>query len=154
MRKEAQAGMLMAVAALVAGAGAGCTATRASAPITQGDQQMPVIYYLEIVTEDVDAVCALYEQMLGVSFSAPDPDLGQARVATAKDGSLVGVRAPLAAHEQSIVRTYLAVDDIEKAVKEAEAQGAQVAYGPVRQGARGSFAILFKGGVQHGFWQK
>jgi hypothetical protein len=36
------------------------------------------------------------------------------------DGTLVGIRKPLAAHEQPIVRTYLAVENIQQAVKKAE----------------------------------
>lgn len=111
-------------------------------------------HYLEIVSSDVDALAALYQRLHGLSFSAPDPDLGQARVATTVDGSLVGIRQPLAAHEQPIMRTYLAVDDIHHAVKTAEALGAIVAYPPTQQGPRGTFAILIHGGVQHGLWQR
>jgi predicted enzyme related to lactoylglutathione lyase len=55
---------------------------------------------------------------------------------------------------RSTRRTYLAVDDIEQAVKTAEASGAVVAYPPTRQGKRGTFAILFHDGVQHGLWQR
>lgn len=112
------------------------------------------IHYLEVVTVDADAVVRLYEQALGVTFGPPDGDLGQARVATADDGSLLGVRRPLGEHEKpGIVRTYVAVDDIERAVEQAQANGAKLAYGPTRQGVRGSFAILFVGELQHGFWQ-
>ncbi len=92
--------------------------------------------------------------MHGLSFGPPDPDLGEARVATLADGTLVGIRKPLAAHEQPIMRTYLAVEDIEQAVKKAEEHGATVAYPPTRQGQRGTFAILFQGGVQLGLWQR
>jgi predicted enzyme related to lactoylglutathione lyase len=81
-------------------------------------------------------------------------DLGQARVAKFPDGSLIGVRAPLAGHEQPIVRTYLAVDDIANAVKAAEAAGAQIAYPPTRQGDTGTWAIYFVGDVQIGLWQR
>ncbi|MBF5043794.1 hypothetical protein FGE12_15455 [Aggregicoccus sp. 17bor-14] len=112
------------------------------------------VHYLEIVTPDVDATCALYARVHGLSFGPPDPELGQARVATRADGSLVGIRKPLAAHEAPILRTYLEVADIEKAAKEAEAAGALVAYGPTKQGQRGTFAIVIQGGVQHGLWQR
>jgi uncharacterized protein len=112
------------------------------------------VEYLEIVTNDVDTLAGLYQRMLGLSFGPPDPDLGQARVATRADGSLVGIRKPLAAHEQPIVRTYLAVEDIQQAVKEAEAHGAAVVYGPTQQGQRGTFAIVIQGDVQHGLWQR
>ena len=109
--------------------------------------------YLEIVSVDVEATVALYERLLGLTFDAPDPDLGSARVARQPDGSLVGVRAPLAAHEDPTVRAYLAVEDIERAVRLAQELGATLAYGPAQQGVRGTFAIFFQGGAQHGLWQ-
>jgi len=111
------------------------------------------VHYLEIVTNDVDAVTGLYERVHGLSFGPPDTDLGLARVAAREDGALVGVRKPLAAHEQPIMRTYLTVEDIREAVKEAEDAGATIAYGPTRQGRQGTFAIVILGGVEHGLWQ-
>lgn len=112
-----------------------------------------VVHYLEIVSNDVDALAGHYHNVHGLSFGAPDPDLGQARVATRADGTLVGIRKPLAAHEQPTVRAYAAVDDIHLAVKKAEDSGAAVAYPPTRQGTRGMFAIVIHGDVQHGLWQ-
>ena len=126
---------------------------RSDAAATEARTTMS-IYYLEIVSDDVDAQVALYERMLGLSFGSPDPDLGQARVATRPDGTLGGIRKPLAAHAQPIMRMYLAVDDIRQAVEKAESAGATVAYPPTRQGQRGTFAILIQGGVQHGLWQR
>jgi predicted enzyme related to lactoylglutathione lyase len=112
------------------------------------------VHYLEIVSNDVDTLTALYERMHDLSFGPPDSDLGEAHVATRQDGTLVGIRKPLAAHEQPIVRTYLAVEDIQQAVKKAEDSGAIVAYPPTRQGERGTFAIVIHGDVQHGLWQR
>jgi predicted enzyme related to lactoylglutathione lyase len=112
------------------------------------------VHYLEIVSNDMDGLCALYERVHGLSFGQPDPDLGHARVATRPDGTMVGIRKPLAAHETPIMRTYLAVEDIQRAAREAEAGGAIVAYPPTRQGQRGTFAIVLHGGVQHGLWQR
>lgn len=112
------------------------------------------IHYIEIVTNDLDAVCASYERVHGLTFSAPDPDMGQARLARLADGSLIGLRKPLAEHEQPILRTYLEVADIEEAAKTAEASGAMVAYPPTRQGSHGVFAIIIQGDVQHGLWQR
>jgi predicted enzyme related to lactoylglutathione lyase len=112
------------------------------------------VHYLEIVSNDVDTLTGLYQRLHDLSFGPPDPDLGQARVATQADGTLVGIRQPLAAHEQPIMRTYLAVDDIQRAVKEAEDSGATVAYPPTRQGQRGTFAIVIQGDVEHGLWQR
>ena len=112
------------------------------------------VHYLEIVCSDVAAQCAALEQVHGLSFGPPVADLGQARVAKAADGSLIGVRAPLAEHEQPIVRTYLAVDDIAKAVKEAESAGAMIAYPPTQQGDTGTWAVYILGDVQMGLWQR
>jgi predicted enzyme related to lactoylglutathione lyase len=120
--------------------------------MTEGNSKMAV-HYLEIVSNDVDTLTGLYQRMHGLSFGPPDPDLGQARVATRADGTLVGIRKPLAAHEQPIMRTYLAVEDIQQAVKKAEAHGATIAYPPTRQGKRGTFAIVIQGVVEHGLWQ-
>jgi len=112
------------------------------------------IHYLEIVCRDVAAQCAVLEQVHGLSFGPEVADLGGARTAEAPDGSLIGVRAPLAAHEQPIVRTYLEVDDIAKAVEEAQSAGAVIAYPPTRQGDTGTWAITILGDVQMGLWQR
>lgn len=114
---------------------------------------MPV-HYLEIVSNDVDGLTELYERMHGLSFGPADPDLGQARVAIQADGALVGIRKPLAEHEQPIMRTYVAVQDIQEAVTAAEESGAAIAYPPTRQGNQGTFAIVIHGGVEHGLWQR
>lgn len=132
----------------------GCRSAQRPGTDTQTEgASMKAIHYLEIVSNDVDALCGLYERLHGLSFGPPDPDLGQARVATKPDGTLVGIRKPLAAHEAPIMRTYVAVEDLQEAVKKAESQGALVAYPPTRQGRRGSFAIVIQGDVQHGLWQ-
>ena len=112
------------------------------------------VHYLEIVSNDVDTLTALYQRLHGLSFGPPDADLGQARVATRSDGTLVGIRKPLAAHEQPIMRSYLEVEDIRQAVKKAEHSGATIAYPPTQQGLRGTFAIVIQGDVQHGLWQR
>jgi predicted enzyme related to lactoylglutathione lyase len=112
------------------------------------------VHYLEIVSDDVDTLTGLYQRLYGLAFGPPDPDLGRARVATHPDGTLVGVRGPLGAHERPLARAYLAVDDIDHAVQQAEAAGAEVAYPPTRQGQRGTFAIVIQGGVEHGLWQR
>ncbi len=112
------------------------------------------VHYVEIVSNDADSLTGFYQHVHGLSFGPPDADLGQARVATQADGALVGIRKPLAAHEQPIVRTYLAVEDIQHAVDKAEECGATTAYPPTRQGNRGTFAIVINGGVEHGLWQR
>ena len=54
---------------------------------------------------DVDALRATYEKVFSLEFGAEDPDLGHARAAKQPDGSLLGIRKPLAEHESPIMRT-------------------------------------------------
>ena len=112
------------------------------------------VHYLEIVSNDVDTLTGLYQRMQGISFGPPDPDLGQARVATRADGTLVGIRKPLAAHEQPIMRSYVAVENIQQAVKKAEKHGATVAYPADPTGTAGDLCNRDSGDVQHGLWQR
>ncbi len=112
------------------------------------------ISYLEIVTRDVDAVCAAYAAAHGVQFGEPDSGLGNARTAALPDGGLVGVRAPLREDEEPVVRPYWLVDDIGAAVAAVEAAGGAIAHPPLEIPGHGAFAIYFQGGIQHGLWQR
>jgi len=111
------------------------------------------VYYLEIVSHDVDAVCNAYEIAHSVSFSEPDPFLGGARTCSLEDGSLVGVRGPMRDTEEPVVRPYWLVDDIEKAVANVEAAGATIAVPPMEIPGKGICAIYLLGSNDHGFWQ-
>lgn len=127
-----------------------------NAPARPGDAgaSNTQIHYVEIVCRDVAAQCAALEKLHGLTFGAAVADLGQARVAKAPDGSLIGVRAPLAEHEQPIVRAYFAVEDIAQAVQDAESAGAVIAYPPTQQGDTGTWAIYVFNDVQIGLWQR
>ena len=127
-----------------------CRATRT--PHQNGTSSARV-HYLEIVCRDVAAQCAALEKVHGLSFGPPVADLGQARVAVTPHGCRIGVRAPLAAHEEPITRTYLEVEDIARAVRDAEAAGAVIAYPPTRQGDTGTWAIYALGDAQLGLRQ-
>jgi predicted enzyme related to lactoylglutathione lyase len=120
----------------------------------QKEQSNMRVHYVEIVCHDVTAQSAALERVHGLSFGPPVADLGQARVAEVPDGSMIGVRAPLAEHEQPIVRTYLEIEDIARAVEDAEAAGAVIAYPPTQQGDTGTWAIYILGDVQIGLWQR
>lgn len=111
------------------------------------------IHYLEIVTKEVEAVCAAYAAANGLQFGKPDAGLGNARTARLTGGGLVGVRAPLSEVEEPVVRPYWLVDDIESAVAVAVGTGGEVAHPPMDIPGHGRFAIYFQGGVQHGLWQ-
>lgn len=111
------------------------------------------IHYLEIVTTEVDAVCSAYGAANNVRFGAPEAELGNARTGKAEGGYIVGVRAPMHAAEDPVVRPYWLVDDIESAVAAAVAAGGEVAHPPMEIPGRGTFAIYILGGVHHGLWQ-
>ena len=112
------------------------------------------LQYLEIVTPDVDAVCAAYASAIGSEFSAPDAGLGNARTAPMPGGGLVGVRAPMHETEEPVVRPYWLVDDIDAAVAAAVETGAQGAHPPMEIRGHGTFAIYIQGGIHHGLWQR
>ncbi|XGB63614.1 hypothetical protein L0991_05960 [Vibrio chagasii] len=77
------------------------------------------VQYLEIVTPEVDTVCATYAQIYDVKFSDADVNLGGARTAKLSNGGVIGVRGPLRETEEPVVRHYTLVKDIEAAVNAA-----------------------------------
>ena len=118
---------------------------------------MPVsehaVYYLEIVTTDVQATSDFYANAYGWQFEPEAPELGHARVATLPDGSLCGIRAPMHDQEKPLVRTYLRVADIEAAVNQAAQLGGVIALEHMEIPGRGKIAIYFLGGIEQGLWQ-
>ena len=111
------------------------------------------VHYLEIVTKEVDAVCAAYAAATGAQFDKADAAVGHARTATLLGGGMVGVRAPMRQTEEPVVRPYWLVDDIAAAVGAAVKAGGEVAYPAMNIPGRGTFAIYTHGGVEHGLWQ-
>jgi predicted enzyme related to lactoylglutathione lyase len=111
------------------------------------------LHYLEIVTPEVDATCATYAKVFDVTFGEPEPGLGDARIATLAGGGMIGVRAPMHASEDPVVRPYMLVDDIEAATGAAAESGGEIAHPPMEIAGRGRFAIYIQGGIHHGLWQ-
>ena len=131
-----------------------CNPTQPAHDIQEPTEEAMFIQYLEVVTPDVNATCDALERLHGVSFGEPDVGLGNARTAALKGGGKIGVRAPMREDEQPVVRPYLLVEDIEAAVKAAQAAGAQVALPPMEiPGGHGKFAIYIQGGIEHGLWK-
>ena len=111
------------------------------------------VHYLEIVTKDVDAVCAAYAAATGVRFGGPDTGLGNARTAALPGGGLLGVRAPMHESEEPVVRPYWLVEDIEAALTAAVEAGGEIAHPPMETPGHGTFAIYMHGGIYHGLWK-
>lgn len=118
------------------------------------DELKLTVRYLEIVTPSMDATCKTLAEMHGVAFGDPIPALGNARVAELAGGGRIGVRAPMRASEDPVVRPYLLVDDIRAAVEVAEKSGAEVAIPPMEIPGEGTFAIYILGGIEHGLWER
>lgn len=111
------------------------------------------VHYIEIVTNDVAGTRASYEKVLGLRFDPPRPELGNACVVQLPDGARLGIRAPMHGQEKSTVRTYLRVNDIERAAKLAEEAGAVVAVPPLEIPGEGKIAIYILGAIEQGLWQ-
>ena len=121
---------------------------------TTGVRTEMQIHYLEIVTKEVDAVCATHAKLHGVSFSDPVAVLGNARTAELPNGGMLGVRAPMHEAEETVVRPYLLVDDIEAAAAAAVEAGAEIVHPPMELPGHGTFAIFSQGSILHGLWQR
>lgn len=119
----------------------------------QDEAKVLKVQYLEFVTPSVNETCDALAAAHGVVFSEPIAELGNARTADLADGGRIGVRAPMRATEQPIVRPYVLVDDIQSAVKAAENTGATVALPPMPIPGQGTFSIYILGGIEHGLWQ-
>lgn len=111
------------------------------------------IHYLEVVTPDVDTVCAAHAAASGASFGGTVAELGGARIADLAGGMTLGVRAPMHEAEEPTTRPYYRVADIQQAVAEAEQAGAVLAVPPMEIPGRGQCAVLMVGIVQFGYWQ-
>ena len=112
------------------------------------------IQFLEIVTPSVDETIAVLSKAHGVTFGDPVPEFGGGRTADLIGGGRISVRGPLREDETPVVRPYILVDDINAAVKAAEAAGAEVAIPPMPIPGQGTFSIYLLGGIEHGLWQK
>jgi predicted enzyme related to lactoylglutathione lyase len=111
------------------------------------------VHYLEIVTPDVKSMCDLYTKSFGWNFQPESPELGNARVAKLKDGSLCGIRAPMSLTEKPIMRMYLHVSDIEASVEKVTQEGAKMLLERTEIPGHGIIAIYEIGGIEKGLWQ-
>ena len=111
------------------------------------------VRFLEIVTPDVDGTVKIFESSGPATFSAPVPELGNARVAKLPDGSQMSVRAPMHDAEPPVTRTYFLTDNIEAATQAAVDAGAELAHPPLEIPGHGKFSIFFHGGNQFGYWE-
>ena len=92
--------------------------------------------------------------MLGITFSKPDANFGNARTAKLNSGGLIGIRGPMRKTETPVVRPYVLVDDLKASVAAAADAGAEVAIASMEMpGGHGRIAIVIQGGIECGLWQ-
>ena len=111
------------------------------------------IYYLEIVSNDVEKEVAILERVQGLSFGEPVPALGGARVGTAATGGLVGVRPPMRSDEMPVVRPYFLVENLDETITGLAALGAEIALPRMELEGYGVIGIYIANGIQYGLWQ-
>ena len=90
----------------------------------------------------------------GAVRRAETAGLGNARTAALPGGGLLGVRAPMHDAEETVLRPYWLVADIEAAVASAVEAGREVAHPPMEIPGHGTFAIYSQGDIHHGLWQR
>ena len=112
------------------------------------------LQYLEIVTAEPEALCKQYAACHGITFGKPEPNLGNARVAELAGGSKIAIRGPLREGEAPVIRPYMLVEDLEKAVAAAKKAGAEIAIERMPIPGHGTIAIAIEGGIECGFWQQ
>lgn len=153
IRAQIRVALPLLIVSLLFGAAAAMAQSTSSDETATHPEASMHVQYLEIVTSDVDATIEALAKAHGVTFGDPVPGFGNARTAVLDNGGQIGVRAPLAEHEQPVVRPYLLVDDIEAALGAVESAGAQIAMAATEIPGSGRFAVYILGGIQHGLWQ-
>jgi predicted enzyme related to lactoylglutathione lyase len=108
----------------------------------------------DLMSSDVERSTAFYGGLFGWTADEPNPEFG-GYTSFRKDGEQVA--GLMAAQEQGmpdVWSVYLAVEDAEKTVAVAKANGAQVFVEPMAVGALGTMAVLADaGGAMIGMWQ-
>jgi predicted enzyme related to lactoylglutathione lyase len=110
--------------------------------------------WIDLMSSDVDRSKAFYGSLFGWTADEPNPEFG-GYTTLRKDGEQVaGLMAAQEAGMPDVWSVYLAVDDAEKTVEVAKANGAQVYVEPMAVGALGTMAVLADaGGAMIGMWQ-
>ena len=110
--------------------------------------------WVDLMSSDVEKSQAFYGELFGWTADEPNPEFG-GYTNLRKDGEQVA--GLMAAQEQGmpdVWSVYLAVEDAEKTVAVAKANGAQVFVEPMAVGDLGTMAVLADaGGAMIGMWQ-
>ncbi len=117
--------------------------------------------WVDLLTPDPDASRAFYTGLFGWHATTdPDPAAGGLTTLTLNGDvehpvtALIPNTSEAASGTPAFWTTYIRVDDIDAAAKDAGTAGGQVFVGPAAAGERGHFAMLFDAqGAHVGFWQ-
>ncbi len=111
------------------------------------------VKYLEIVSPDAEKLCDQYAKIMGAKFGEPVAMLGNARTAKIEGGGMIAIRKPMRDTETPVVRPYMEVPNLDKAVAAAKAAGAKMAIEGMEIPGHGKIAIYIQGGIECGLWQ-
>ncbi len=110
--------------------------------------------WVDLMSSDVEKSKAFYGELFGWTADEPNPEFG-GYTNFRKDGEQVaGLMAAQEEGMPDVWSVYLAVEDAEKTVEVAKANGAQVFVEPMAVGDLGTMAVLADaGGAMIGMWQ-
>lgn len=110
--------------------------------------------WVDLMSSDTDKSRAFYGELFGWTADEPNEEFG-GYANFSKDGDQVaGLMAAQEPGMPDVWSVYLAVDDAEKTVEVAKAQGAPVFVEPMAVGDLGTMAVLADaGGAAIGMWQ-
>ena len=111
------------------------------------------IYYLEIVSNDVDREMKMLTAAQGVTFGEPVAELGGARIADAPGGGMIAVRAPMHGGEKPVARPYFLTESLDARVEALRELGAEIAVASMPIPGQGTIAIYMVDGIEYGLWQ-
>jgi predicted enzyme related to lactoylglutathione lyase len=112
------------------------------------------VHYIEYVVKDPEQLVRAFEKQHPWRF-AQASELAGSWVAELPGGGLCGIRGPMNDDEKRglVVRTYVRVADLDRAVAIARENGATIAIESMSVGKYGRIAIYVIEGVQQGLWQ-
>jgi predicted enzyme related to lactoylglutathione lyase len=110
--------------------------------------------WVDLITPDVRAALAFYQQVLGWEFSTLGGELADYHVALVHDRAAAGLMPRPAEDDPAAWTTYLATDDLDATVAAAEKAGGELAAPVFDVPTQGRGAVLIDPtGAVVGFWQ-
>ena len=100
--------------------------------------------WCELMTDDVDAALAFYQNVIGWTVETVDVGMGPYHVMNVGEQPVCGILAKPAeaAGAPNCWTSYITVDDVDQRVEQAQAAGGTVVVGPMDIPTVGRFAVI------------